>query len=116
MKTLNAIPAMRNPYEALAIRAGAHVLQHEDWESGIYIVLKDVCVCAGALTAGSWLANGKPCSKEEAIASSMFEAAPYLSLVPISASAAQDLFKQGFDWLVKHQDELPSSEHSMEQK
>lgn len=91
--------AVRNPYGHLAALASAQVLQGEHQHAGHY-ALREVCVRAGALTAGAWLADERPCSRDEAIACSMFEAAPYLSLAPLPGSVVQDLFKRGFDWLV----------------
>lgn len=91
--------AARNPYDHLAALAGAHVLRGENLHVGHY-ALREACVRAGALTAGAWLADEKPCSRDEAIACSMFEAAPYLSVVPLPGSVVLDLFNRGFDWLV----------------
>lgn len=79
--------------------ANTDVLRDEDPQAK-HFALMEICVSAGVLTACDWLASGKLCTKDDVIARSMFEAAPYLSVAPLAGSVILDLVKRGFDWFV----------------
>lgn len=103
-----------NPYLYLPRFASMNVLADADPLAAVY-VLYEAYVYAGACTASAWLANGKPCSRDEAIAATMGEALPYTEQMPFPVSDAQRLVERGFDWLLQFDLAADSEYQTMEQ-
>lgn len=103
-----------NPYAYLPRFAGLNVLPDDAFHPDFHI-LYDGYVYIGACTASVWLVDGKPESREEAIAQTMDYAWPYTEQMPFPPEVAHYFIERGFDWLLQFDLAADTDKQNMEQ-